>query len=174
MNAMKFFFEFFLEEKCEGNKSLCARELSLHDRAGIHKALKRFDSGGGIGSTAANLIERLIERNVSLDWLAQCYIMAREDAAERLTLCPRMATLDAARERWRQSRGTMLYCGKEVCGKLDDVAEQMIYVYCMQNRCPGDASILEGQCVCDQLAGIIRQMCETFGEIDCKAACDET
>lgn len=63
MSAMKFFFEFFLEEKCGGNKSLCARELSLHDRGGIHKALDRFDSGGGIGATATNLIERLIERD---------------------------------------------------------------------------------------------------------------
>lgn len=174
MSAMKFFFEFFLEEKCGGNKSLCARELSLHDRGGIHKALDRFDSGGGIGATATNLIERLIERDVSLDWLAQRYKMAQEDAAKYLEPCPRIATLDAARECWRQNKRTMLYYGKEVCGKLDDVAEQMIYVYCMQKRCPGVESILEGQCVCDQLAGILRRMCETFGENDHEVACERT
>ena len=58
--------------------------------------------------------------------------------------------------------GAMSYCGRDVCGKLDDLAEQVAHVYCVQNRCPGIEHIYDGQCVCEQLAGIMRLMCETF------------
>lgn len=158
MRMTEFLFNYLLEEVCQGNKSLCARELNLTDRNNIYKALERFEGGGGIGGTVEDMLQCLIRHNVNFDWLVHRYQSAEEWQAP----CPRIAALDAAREQWRHGRKRMLYCSRDVFKTLDGIAEQIIYFFCAQGRCPGAESVCEDKCVCYQLAELLQLMCEAF------------